>query len=248
MISVTSDPMDTGTLIFVVGGGIGASDCELLRDGALAQPLNALTSFAYVVVGVAVAVLARRRERPFLPASVYGACLAAVGIGSVLFHGPQPAGSRVLHDLPILITVIFIVEHDLGLVWTRARHTWINFGVGTVLATVLTVIDPDLAAIATGAGVAAIAVLEFLIYRRRLRPVATRPQRRGYLIVIGVTALAATSWLLGRSESPTCDPDAAFQFHGLWHVISALVFGLWWWLAYDAGRDRPAAPQVSLPA
>jgi len=77
-----------------------------------------------------------------------------------------------------------------------------------------------------------------MVYRRRRRPVGARSQRRGYAVVIGVTALAAMSWLFGRSDSPVCDPDATFQFHGLWHVISAFVFGLWWWLAYDSGRDH----------
>lgn len=238
----------TGVVLTVFRDGIGSSDCELLRDAALAQPVNALTSLAYVLVGVAVAATARARHRPVVPAGVYGLCLAAVGIGSVLFHGPQPEGSRVLHDLPILITVIFIVVHDLGLTWRHLKHGWVTFGVGAGAATILTVIDPELAAIATGVGVVAIAVLEFIVYRRRLRPVETRAQRRGYAIVIGVTAVAAASWLLGRTDGPACDPDAVFQFHGLWHVISALVFGLWWWLAYDAGRDHLKASEAASAA
>lgn len=237
--------MSSGALFVLLRDGIGSSDCEMLRDAALAQPVNAITSVAYVLVGVAVIAAARRRHRPIVSASVYGLCLAAVGIGSVLFHGPQPTGSRVLHDLPILITVIFIVVHDLGLTWHRLRHGWTIFGVGAGAAAILTVIDPEIAAIATGVGVAAIAILEFIVYRRRLRPVETRAQRRGYVVVIGVTAIAAASWLLGRTDSPACEPDAAFQFHGLWHVISAVVFGLWWWLAYDAGRGPTEVSQTT---
>ena len=98
------------------GDGIGASDCELVRDATLAQPVNALTSLAYVVAGAVVIASARRRHRPFVAAMVFGSCVIAIGIGSVLFHGPQPAGSRLLHDLPIVVTVLFVLVHDLDVV------------------------------------------------------------------------------------------------------------------------------------
>ena len=221
--------------------GIGASDCEFLRDEALAQPVNALTSLAYVVVGFLVIARAWVSRRPLAAALVYGICLVGVGLGSVLFHGPQPDGSRVLHDLPILFTVVFIVAYDLSLVSSRVRHPMVLFGVGAVVATMLTIIDPDLGTGATGLAVVALAVLEFLVYRRRLRPATTRRQRQGYITIIVVAAIAGATWLLGRTNSPACDPDAVFQFHGLWHVISALVFGLWWWLAFDVGRTTPTA-------
>ena len=220
--------------------GIGASDCEFLRDEALAQPVNALTSLAYVVVGLLVITRASITRRPLAAALVYGTCLVGVGLGSVLFHGPQPDGSRVLHDLPILFTLVFIVAYDLSLISSRVRHPMVLFVIGAVAATVLTIIDPDLGTAATGVGVVALAALEFLIYRRRLRPATTRRQRQGYVTIIVVAAIAGATWLLGRTDSPACDPDAVFQFHGLWHVISALVFGLWWWLAFDVGRSTPA--------
>jgi hypothetical protein len=219
-------------------GGIGASDCELLRDAALAQPVNAVTSLAYVAVGVAIITVAVKHRLLIAESIVYGACLAAVGGGSVLFHGPQPAGSRLLHDLPILFTVIFIVVHDIAVLRASETRRWFMFGAGCVAAIGLTLIDINIGAAATAIGIGAIALLEFLIYRRRLRPAATVRQRRGYVAIIVVAALGAGSWLLGRTGSPVCDPDAAFQFHGLWHIVSALVFGLWWWLAFDGRRRR----------
>lgn len=224
------------TLVEIVGllrDGIGESDCEVLRDETLAQPVNAITSFAYVVVGMIVVAAAVVRRRSLLDAMVYGTCLVGVGLGSVLFHGPQPAGSRILHDLPILLTVIFIVVHDLGLVSHRFEKTTAWFYGGAVAATGLTLVDPDLGGAATGLGVGAVAVLEFLVYRRRLRAATMRRQRRASVAIIGVTGVAASTWLLGRTDSPACDPDAVFQFHGLWHLLSAIVFGLWWWLAFD---------------
>lgn len=70
--------------------GLGASDCEALRDGWLGQPVNALSSVAYVVAGVYVL----RRGGPRTTALA----LATVGVGSVLYHGPMPPGAGLAHD------------------------------------------------------------------------------------------------------------------------------------------------------
>ncbi len=106
---------------------LGGSDCEELSDGLLAQPINAITSLAYTVVGVGVLLLAWRRGRVTLDAWVYGGLLVAIGLGSVLFHGPQPAGSRVLHDLPITLTVFYMVAADVQLLRNGRPTRWAIF-------------------------------------------------------------------------------------------------------------------------
>lgn len=239
----------------LIAGELGESDCEELdRGGSLVQPTNALSSLAYVVVGVAIALRVWQRRRDVADTAayvgdslVYATCVAAVGIGSLLFHGPQPDGSKVLHDLPILITVLFIVNLDLHLVFGRLRHPLATFAGAALGATALTLVSPDAGLAATGVGAAAIAALEFVVYRRRLRPITTRRQRQAYVAIIAVAAVAGTTWVLGRSDSPLCDPDDTFQFHGLWHLISSLIFGLWWWLAVDQATPH-AEPTASEPA
>lgn len=69
---------------------LGASDCEALRDGWLGQPVNTLSSVAYVVAGAYVL----RRGGPRISALA----LAAVGVGSVLYHGPMSPGAELAHD------------------------------------------------------------------------------------------------------------------------------------------------------
>lgn len=225
--------------MFVTSEGIGASDCELLGDALLAQPVNALSSLAYVVVGLVVGVLAVRARRAAVPSVVYGACVAAIGLGSVLFHGPQTSGSQVLHDLPILVTALFVVVADVALLRPGLRHPLAVFVAASIVATALSVADARLGAAATGAAVAAIVVLEAMVYRRRVRDVPPRTQLMAYGLIVAVAAVAGTTWLLGRTGSPVCDPDAVFQFHGLWHVISAGLFGAWWWLALWGPQASP---------
>ncbi|MGI9601610.1 MAG: ceramidase domain-containing protein [Acidimicrobiales bacterium] len=220
---------------------IGESDCEELIDGLLAQPVNALSSFSYVVVGLIIAIWAVRRDIRPRESVVYAVCLMAIGLGSVAFHGPQPVGSRVLHDLPILVTALFIVVHDAAILFPRFRHGPAVFAATIVAAAGLAWWSLDAVAAATGVLAGAIAVAEFVIYRRRLRPGSSRHQRTIAIAIIVVTAVAATTWLLGRTDGPTCDPDSLIQYHGLWHVISAAVFGMWWWLALGR-RDAQNQP------
>jgi hypothetical protein len=90
---------------------LGASDCEALRDGWLAQPVNTLSSVAYVVAGAYVL----RRGGPRASALA----LAAVGVGSVLYHGPMPPGAELVHDGSILV-----LAATVPLAWRRHSLRW----------------------------------------------------------------------------------------------------------------------------
>ena len=65
------------------------SDCERIVVGALAQPVLAVTSLAYVAAGIAVLCWAMRMRA--LLAGTAGLVLMAVGAGSFAYHGPQPS-------------------------------------------------------------------------------------------------------------------------------------------------------------
>ena len=219
---------------------IGASDCERLVDELLAQPVNALSSFAYVVVAVVAVVIDRRRGRLDVLGFVFALCLAGVGLGSVAFHGPQPAGSRLMHDLPIVLTLLLMLLHDVTLLRPSVR--WgAPFVVGSLAAGTLSWAVPDAAAALSGLVLVGLVVAEVLVFRRGARPWSRDHQVRGYLAIGGVLVVAGALWFLGRTDSPVCDPDSIVQFHGLWHLVSATVFGLWWWLAL-APRARRTGP------
>ena len=90
---------------------LGASDCEALRDGWLGQPVNTLSSVAYVVAGAYVL----RRGGPRLPALA----LAAVGVGSVLYHGPMTPGAGLAHDGSIVA-----LAATVPLAWRSRSLRW----------------------------------------------------------------------------------------------------------------------------
>jgi len=103
-------------------GVLGGSDCELLRSGWLAQPANAVSAAAFLVV--AVWVFFTRRTGTHRAALVVGACaLAAVGAGSIVYHGPQPGWARPLHDGSIAaLIVVDAILFGVAMVQGRATH------------------------------------------------------------------------------------------------------------------------------
>ncbi len=92
--------------------GIGESDCEAVGGGLFAQPVNAATSAAYVLAGIVLWLRLPKAER-FRAGGLFALLLALIGIGSIVYHGPQLPGARLMHDLPIpgllLLTVVVVL-------------------------------------------------------------------------------------------------------------------------------------------
>ncbi|KUI22634.1 hypothetical protein AU193_20830 [Mycobacterium sp. GA-1285] len=85
---------------WTAAASFGRSDCELIDDALLAQPVLALTSLTYVAVGIFVLCWAMRGRA--LLTGTAGVALVGVGVGSFVFHGPQPPWAGPVHDWPIV--------------------------------------------------------------------------------------------------------------------------------------------------
>jgi hypothetical protein len=86
------------------------ADCERLHDGLLDQPVNALSSVAYVAAGMWV----WRHDR------IQGAALVAVGVGSIAYHGFGGSVAHWLHDSTIVVVAI-VAATAAPRIWRRAR-------------------------------------------------------------------------------------------------------------------------------
>jgi hypothetical protein len=51
--------------------------------------------------------------------------------------------------------------------------------------------------------------------------------RAGYRAALAAGAAGAACWWLGRSASPTCDPDSLLQGHAAWHLLAAAALACW---------------------
>ena len=105
--------------VLTAAARFGHSDCERIADAALAQPVLALTSLAYVAAGVAVLSWAVRVRAAL--AGTAGVALVAVGAGSFAYHGPQPSWAQLAHDWSI---VAVGAVYGAGLARIARRQRW----------------------------------------------------------------------------------------------------------------------------
>jgi predicted membrane channel-forming protein YqfA (hemolysin III family) len=53
-----------------------------------------------------------------------------------------------------------------------------------------------------------------------------RDQWRVWLTAAAILAIALIAYAAGRSGSPLCRPDSLWQYHGVWHVLTAAAAGV----------------------
>ena len=224
-------------MIEALSGTLGAGDCEAFGSGWLIQPVAAWTSLAYAVVGFVLMLSAAAypaRERSLR--IVFGVLLIGTGIGSFLYHGPQPAVAGFAHDFTFLATLWFVIIMNpaagyglrRGRAWGAVAAAW------AAIAVVLIAAPPSTNLLA-GASIAALVVSDLLMHR------IGGIDGRWYGAAIALFAGALLFNVLGRSEAPTCAPGDVLQFHGLWHILSALGFGAYF-VAMTGPRNQEPTP------
>jgi hypothetical protein len=213
---------------------LGAGDCEYLHDGVLVQPVNAVSSLAYVAAGAAlVARSGRRGEGPRARGwlAAYGLAVAANGFGGVAYHGLGGRGGRWLHDAALLATLSVAVAAEVSEATGRelgGPQAAAASAAGAVLALSPGVSQAAQAGLGVGA-VAADAVAGLAAHDHRAR-------RRAPLVALW--AVAAGLHIASRTGGPLCRPGSRLQGHAAWHGLSALA--LWWWgrQAADVAASR----------
>ena len=91
------------------------SDCERLHSGWLAQPVNTASCAAFFAVGCWL--LARGRTGDHLGVLVSGAvAVTAVGVGSIVYHGPQPDWADPVHSSSVIGLAFVLIAQTIHLI------------------------------------------------------------------------------------------------------------------------------------
>ncbi|MBM3663841.1 MAG: hypothetical protein FJW94_13385 [Actinobacteria bacterium] len=77
---------------------LGAADCELLRAGQIAQPVNAASSAVLALIGVWLILRAQRITSGRWAAAAFGVVTLLAGLGSIDYHGVQSSVAQWTHD------------------------------------------------------------------------------------------------------------------------------------------------------
>jgi hypothetical protein len=190
--------------------------CERTGPGFWAEPFNALTSLAYLLAAWAVWRAHRRPGRRI--DRVLGALLAAIGMGSALFHLLATPWARLLDEAPILV-------FQLTFLWAYGRGI-VNLARGPVAGLLVAF----LAAVLWGRqspGVlngsipylpALLVAVVLGVYHARTQPVERTT------LIAGVACVTAA--LLCRIvDLEACDA-LPIGTHFLWHVLTAAALYL----------------------
>jgi hypothetical protein len=211
---------------------LGAGDCERLRDGLVAQPVNTASALAYLLAAAWIARQGAGREAaPRREALAFGLAVAAAGVGSVDFHGPGSPAARFLHDAGLCAAVSFVAVHDLARLAGARRlavPAWAaTAGAGGLLLGLL----PRAGGAVAGAFGLLAAAGEAAVARRRPRGAGAAAYRAG----VAALAVGAACWWLGRSGGPLCDPDSPLQGHAAWHLLTASALTAWGYSTLSPG-------------
>jgi hypothetical protein len=193
-----------------VSAHVAVGDCERCRSGLVAQPVNTVSSLAFVAAGVP---LVRGRGRT---ARALGWAAVATGLGSVAYHGPGTTLGRYAHDVSLTALLGLMAVDDAERATDRSLPR-----AALVVVPVLAAIGahPELTDVAqpVAGGVAVAAgVARTLRVRDGIRPLVGTA-------ALGVGALVHA---LGRTGGPLCDPGSPLQPHAAWHVLAAAGIAL----------------------
>lgn len=239
---------DRGPFPFLIGSQTStlqpmpAADCEFLADGFLAQPINAVSSLAFVMGGFLLFFTGTRGGFRGPLAAAFSATLVAVGIGSVAFHGPGGVVADWVHDGSITALLVLIATAEIGssIGWNQRRMVsawavvsamlwsveWIWSGAGDTL----------------NAPLAAFAVVGVLATQRSTAAGPDEPTG-GILVGLTILGLGGLIMLLSRTGGPLCAPNSVLQGHAIWHVLAAIgIFVYARFRAAAAARPITATP------
>jgi hypothetical protein len=179
----------------------GATDCELIGEAFLSQPVNALTSLGFVIAGLEIA----RRRPGRLP---FGVAVALVGVGSFLAHGPRWDGSVWLHDVTIAWVLVLVLADGVP-----------RFVVGGAI--------PGLGVLFALAPIANDAVLVVFAIGAIGRELTPSRRTGATVAAVAILASGAVIGTLSRTGWPLCAPGSLLQGHAAWHLLAATALAVW---------------------
>ncbi|MEO0380870.1 MAG: ceramidase domain-containing protein [Pseudomonadota bacterium] len=208
--------------------------CERLGPGYWAEPVNAVTNAAFVLV----ALWMWRRSLGVPLGRALSVVLAVIGVGSYLFHTHAQVWAAIVDVTPILgyiLLYIFAVNRD---VWRMSL--WMALGLTALFIPYAALTIPiwqGLPVLGVSAGYIPVPVL-IAIYAALLW--GRYPDlARGFMIGVAILMVSLTF----RSVDETLCARLPLGTHFAWHILNAVMLG---WMIEVYVRHMRAHPLEGL--
>ena len=189
--------------------------CEAMRPGGILQPVNAISSLAFLLV--MILVLHRRDSLLRGDALFLAFGLAVTGLGSFWYHARFSFASQVADIAGMYLVASFMILRR----WlpSEAHRAWVRVGAFLAANAVLLGVQLGLPS-ARRVVFASLAVVACAGEWR-----VAREGRLFLRAAIAVLAVAGVAWFLDWSRV-LCDPASPLQGHAVWHVLGASAAAL----------------------
>jgi hypothetical protein len=234
-------------------GQAGLVYCEASRDGWIKQPANTWSYLGYVLAGLLVGFFAgrdsaggtasakpNRMRATFLYPALYASIAVFIGPASMALHATTTVNGGKIDVFSMYLWATFVLAYALTRVRDLSERRFLILfgGVSAFLVVQLLFDIPAISGTAIFATIlAAYAVLESWIVARAPKG---RYDRIPLYVAIGAFALAFSIWILSHTGAPLCDPHSLFQGHAVWHLLTAVSVGAFYFFyrSEDTARQR----------
>ncbi len=222
--------------------------CEAVHDGAVRQPANTWSSYAFVLVGLLIISQARRdvdREsgaRASNPVTqqlvyglIYGGSLVIIGLGSAFYHASLSLAGQFFDVTGMYLLASFILLYNVARRYPLGQAVIAVAYVALNAALIYLLLEfPALRRYLFAALIAAALGLEYLARKRSNLVIEGRYIRAALLLLV----TAFIIWVLDITKL-LCSPESWLQGHAVWHVMGALAAGLLYlyYRSEDGGRE-----------
>lgn len=192
--------------------------CERVDPSYWAEPVNALTNAAFLIAAAVMWWRCRGQDAPL--ARVLVGLLAAIGIGSYLFHTHATVWAVIIDVIPIILfalTYLYVANRFfLGLsVWVAVAGALLFLPFSAVTVPLFERV-PGLQVSAAYWPLPVAFAAYALVLRRRLPGVA-----RGLAIACGILVASLTF----RSLDMALCATIPLGTHFLWHILNGVLLG-----------------------
>jgi hypothetical protein len=221
--------------------------CEPFREGFVLQTTAAYSNLGFALVGLLILSHSHERSggssdgfsRPnpirahsAYPAS-FGLTALLIGAGSFFYHASLTRAGEWFDLMGMYLFTSLLMLYNLARLrpLTSATFAAIYLGLNTLFG-IQMILARELQQIVFGLLVGGALGLEAVIQWSR-RPAI---RHRYFVAALGCFAVGAVIWLLDSRGALPCWPESLFQWHALWHLLTAASAGLLY-LYYRSERE-----------